>query len=100
VLLVKKFLFVVVALLLFAAPAFAVPVVYGITNGNITIQATQNSDQALIFNQTVSLATSSIITWDSAGVPAAGFGGTLEDFNLTIDPGPGSLRHRTGLRPL
>ena len=47
----------IVAVLLFAAPAFAVPVTYGITVGTITVQANRTFDNALIFELRVFIST-------------------------------------------
>lgn len=73
-----------VGVLFVSIPAMAVPVTYGLTIGTITIQANQTSDNALIFNQTLSLSTNSFVVWDQFGVPAAGVGGTMEDFLLDV----------------
>jgi len=86
----------VFAFLLVSIPAAAAPVTYGLTTGTITVQANQTSDNALIFNQTVTLSTDSFVTWDEFGVPATGFGGTLDDFLLRIDPGQGPFSLEPG----
>lgn len=85
-----------VAVLLLALPAQSAPVTYGMTTGTITVQANQTSDNALIFNQTVTLSSDSFITWDQFGVPATGFGGTLDDFLLRIDPMQGPFLLEAG----
>lgn len=79
-------LLLAVAVLFISVPVLAVPITYGLTTGTITIQANQSSDQALIFNQTLDLNTNSFVTWDASGVPASGFGGTMDDFRLDIAP--------------
>lgn len=76
------------AVLFIASPASAVPVTYGWTAGTITVQATQTSDNALVFDETLNLSSDSFLEWDAAGVP--GFGtGTLDDFLLRVVPGQG-----------
>lgn len=81
---------------LLSLSASAAPVVYGITTGTITIQANQTSDDALIFNQTVTLSTDSYVTWDQFGVPQTGFGGAMTDFLLRINPMQGPFPLEAG----
>lgn len=88
---IRNFL-AVAALLFVAMPASAIPTTYGFQIGsgsNIVIQAHQAIGNQLVFNETLTLSTDSFVTWDSAGIPDAGFGGTLEDFLLRVDPGQG-----------
>lgn len=73
------------AALVFAATASAAPVTYGLTNGTITVQANRSTDQELVFNQTINLSVASFVDWDAAGIPASGFGGTMDDFLIAID---------------
>ena len=72
-----------------AGPAAAVPVTYGYQAGNITVQARQSSDNALVFDETLALSTDSFIVWDAAGVPGFGGPGTVEDILLRAVPNQG-----------
>ncbi len=82
------------AVLLFALPASAAPIVYGENQSvsTITIQARTSIGDVLIFNETLDLSTDSYATWDAAGIPdsaPAGGTGTLDDFLFRIIPGQG-----------
>ena len=81
------------AVLLAATPALSVPITYGLDTvgggSNIQIQAFNSLTTELVFDQTLTLAVGSFVTWDSAGVPT-GFGsGTLDDFSLVVTPNQG-----------
>ena len=79
----------VAAVLSIAISASAAPIVYGYTAGSITVQARQSSDNALVFDETLALATSSFLTWDATGTPGFGGPGTVEDFLLEVEPNQG-----------
>jgi hypothetical protein len=79
------------AILLLAAPALAAPVNYNLDIGSITVEARRSDSNELVFNETLDLGIGSYVVWDSAGVPASGFGGTLDDFNLQLAPGQGAF---------
>ncbi len=81
---------VVPLLLVLAMPAGAAPVTYGFTAGNITVQARQTSDNALVFDETLAMNTDSFVVWDAAGTPGFGGPGTIDDLLLrtTLGQGP------------
>jgi hypothetical protein len=79
------------ATLLLAIPAFAAPVNYNLDIGTITVEARRSDTNALVFNETLDLGGNSFVVWDPAGLPASGFGGTMDDFQLELAPGQGAF---------
>ena len=84
-----KMLLLVTVVLFIAIPASASPVTYGFTAGSITVQARQSSDNALVFDETLSMSSDSFIVWDAAGVPGIGGPGTIDDVLLRTTSGQG-----------
>ena len=53
------------------------------------VQARQTSDDALIFDETLTMSTDSFVIWDPAGVPTTFGTGTMDDFLLRTVPNQG-----------